>query len=102
MNFSARFAGAFIAFPLASCGPLPSNVYGAREGSQRRGRIQELPEATQERREWQIAVHCLIDVAEGRDFIMHARIGVLQALNRNKPQAIVEQRKAAKKYRIVR
>jgi hypothetical protein len=47
-------------------------------------------------------VHCLIDVAEGRDFIMHARIGVLQALNRNKPQAIVEQRKAAKKYRIVR
>jgi len=64
--------------------------------------VQKLPKATQQRRESQIAVHCLIDVAEGRDFIMHARIGVLQALNRNKPQAIVEQRKAAKKYRIVR
>ena len=51
---------------------------------------------------WQIAVHCFIDVAEGRDFIMHARISVLQALNRNKPKAIVERRKAAKKYRIVR
>jgi hypothetical protein len=26
---------------------------------------------------------CLIGTAEGRDFMMHARIGVLRALNRN-------------------
>jgi hypothetical protein len=26
---------------------------------------------------------CLIAAAEGRDFVMHSRIGVLRALNRN-------------------
>jgi hypothetical protein len=26
---------------------------------------------------------CLIGAAEGRDFMMHARIGMLKALNRN-------------------
>ena len=29
------------------------------------------------------AVHCLIGAAEGRDFLMHARIGMLRALNRH-------------------
>jgi hypothetical protein len=29
------------------------------------------------------AVHCLIGAAEGRDFLMHARVGVLRAQNRN-------------------
>jgi hypothetical protein len=28
-------------------------------------------------------VACLIGAAEGRDFLMHARIGVLRALNRH-------------------
>jgi hypothetical protein len=28
-------------------------------------------------------VACLIGAAEGRDFLMHARIGVLRALNRD-------------------
>ena len=45
--------------------------------------ITELPKAEQDREEWQTATGCLIGAAEGRDFIMHARIGVMRALNRN-------------------
>lgn len=45
--------------------------------------IQKLPNAEQHIREWQTAVGILIDAAEGRDSVMHARIGVMQALNRN-------------------
>jgi hypothetical protein len=45
--------------------------------------IQKLPEAEQQLEEWQAAIGCLIGAAEGRDFVMHARIGVLRALNRN-------------------
>jgi hypothetical protein len=45
--------------------------------------IQKLPEAEQQLEEWQTAIGCLIGAAEGRDFVMHARIGVLRALNRN-------------------
>jgi hypothetical protein len=32
---------------------------------------------------WQTSIGCLIGAAEGRDFMMHSRIGVLRALNRN-------------------
>jgi hypothetical protein len=45
--------------------------------------IQKLPKAEQDLVEWQAATACLIGAAEGRDFIMHARIGMLRALNRN-------------------
>ena len=45
--------------------------------------ITKLPKAEQKAREWQTAVHCLIGAAEGRDFLMHARIGMLRALNRH-------------------
>jgi hypothetical protein len=45
--------------------------------------IMKLPKAEQHFEEWQTAVECLIGAAEGRDFLMHARIGVLRALNRN-------------------
>jgi hypothetical protein len=44
--------------------------------------IQKLPEAEQQLEEWQTAIACLIGAAEGRDFVMHTRIGVLRALNR--------------------
>jgi hypothetical protein len=43
----------------------------------------KLPKAEQDLPEWQTAVACLIGAAEGRDFMMHARIVVLRALNRN-------------------
>jgi hypothetical protein len=45
--------------------------------------IMKLPKAEQNIEEWQTAVGCLIGAAEGRDFMMPARIGVLRALNRN-------------------
>ena len=35
----------------------------------------------------------LIDVTEGRDFPMHARIGVLKALNRNVERVLNQSRK---------
>ena len=47
------------------------------------GYIMKLPKAEQKLEEWQTAAACLIGAAEGRDFLMHARIGVMQALNRN-------------------
>ena len=43
----------------------------------------KLPKAEQNLPEWQTATACLIGAAEGRDFLMHARIGMLRALNRN-------------------
>jgi hypothetical protein len=47
------------------------------------GYIMKLPKAKQDLEEWQTAVACLIGTAEGRNFLMHARIGVMRALNRN-------------------
>ena len=45
--------------------------------------ILKLPRAEQKLAEWQTATEILILAAEGRDFLMHARIGMLRALNRN-------------------
>jgi hypothetical protein len=45
--------------------------------------IMKLPKAEQKHEKWQTAISCLIMAAEGRGPVMHARIGVLQALNRN-------------------
>jgi hypothetical protein len=44
--------------------------------------ITSLPKAEQDLAEWQTAIGCLLGAAEGRGFLMHARIGVLRALNR--------------------
>jgi hypothetical protein len=53
--------------------------------------------------EWQIAIATLIGAAEGPDFLMHARMGLLRALNHGKPvPAITPRGKPAKAYRIVR
>lgn len=45
--------------------------------------IMKLSKAEQSHEKWQVAVSCLILAAEGRGPVMHARIGVMQALNRN-------------------
>ena len=45
--------------------------------------IMKLPKAEQTLPEWQTAIGCLIGAAERRDFLMHARIGVMRALNRH-------------------
>ncbi len=45
--------------------------------------ITELPKTEHERAPWQAAIEALIMAAENRGPLMHARIGVLRALNRN-------------------
>jgi hypothetical protein len=45
--------------------------------------IMKLPKAQQYLEEWQAAVEALIMAAEDRGPLMHARIGMLRALNRN-------------------
>jgi hypothetical protein len=45
--------------------------------------IMKLPKAEQAQPEWQTATEALIMAAEGRGPLMHARVGVLRALNRN-------------------
>lgn len=45
--------------------------------------IQKLPKAEQNTPEWQAATEALIMAAEDRGPLMHARVGMLRALNRN-------------------
>ena len=45
--------------------------------------IMKLPKAEQKHEKWQTAAEVLIMAAEGRGPLMHARIGMLRALNRN-------------------
>ena len=54
--------------------------------------IMKLPKAEQKHEKWQTAVRCLIGAAEGRDFLMHARIGVMQALNKDKPRVSTDRK----------
>ena len=54
--------------------------------------IMKLPKADQDLEEWQTAIGCLIGAAEGRDFMMHARIGVLRALNRNAKRMLTDRK----------
>jgi hypothetical protein len=51
-----------------------------------------LPKADQQLEEWQTAIGCLIGAAEGRDFVMHARIGVLRASNRNIERTLTDRK----------
>jgi hypothetical protein len=48
-----------------------------------------LPKAEQFKPRWQAAVECLIMAAEGRGPLLHARIGMLRALNGAAPGAAV-------------
>jgi hypothetical protein len=52
----------------------------------------KLPVTEQDPEEWQTAIGCLIGAAEGRDFMMHARIGVLRALNRNVERTLTDRK----------
>jgi hypothetical protein len=54
--------------------------------------ITELPKVEQDLPEWQTATGCLIGAAEGRDFVMNARIGVLRALNRNVERTLTDRK----------
>jgi hypothetical protein len=65
--------------------------------------IQKLPATEQRKPHWQTACGILIDAAEGRDFVMHARIAMLRALNHGRePPKQPARRKAVKAFRIIR
>lgn len=66
--------------------------------------LMKLRKAEREAPEWQAATVALIMAAEDRGPLMHARIGVLRALNRGKPSpsSTPWARKPAKAYRILR
>jgi hypothetical protein len=65
--------------------------------------VLSLPAKASKTAHWQLAMHCLIEAAEGREPLLHARIGMLRALNAGKPDPKLSPRKKrAKAYRIVR
>ena len=55
--------------------------------------VMKLPKAEQDLEEWEAAVEALIIAAEDRGPLMHARIGVLRALNRNVERVLSQSRK---------
>jgi hypothetical protein len=55
--------------------------------------ITALPKAEQNVRQWQVATMVLIMAAEGRGPMMHAHIGVLQALHRREQRVFNPDRK---------
>ena len=57
--------------------------------------ITNLPKAGQDIEEWQTAIGCPIGAAEGRDFLMHARVGVMRAINRHVERVFAAPRKHA-------
>ena len=65
--------------------------------------ITKLPKTEHDAEEWQTAMQALILVAEHDGPPMFARIGVMRALDRDKPKVAPEvRRKRAKAYKIVR
>lgn len=63
--------------------------------------IRKLPKPDQELTHWQTAIEALILAAEDEGPVMHARIGMLQALNFGKPRPGIQRSKRVKKYRII-
>ena len=55
--------------------------------------IMALPGKTRQSDEWQAAIEALLMAAEDRGPLMHARIGVLRALNRNVERVVNPDRK---------
>jgi hypothetical protein len=64
--------------------------------------IMKLPKAEQAKPHWQPAVRELKISADRNGIMMLAQIAMLQALQHGNPQPKPEQRKRAKKYRVVK
>lgn len=56
-------------------------IYGFRTLHDAANYIQKLPKAQQQLPHWQAAVEALIMAAEGRGPLLHARVGMLRAIN---------------------
>jgi hypothetical protein len=57
--------------------------------------IMKLPKAEQKLEEWETATEALIMAAEGRGPLLHARVGMLRALNRHVERVFNPDRKDA-------
>jgi hypothetical protein len=55
--------------------------------------IQKLPKAQQQLPHWQAAVEALILAAEGRGPLLHARVGMLRAMNHSRERIFRTDRK---------
>lgn len=64
--------------------------------------ILKLPKAEQDQPHWQDAIEALVMAAEGTGPQMHARIGMLRALNFGKVKPVVVRKKTTKVWRILR
>jgi hypothetical protein len=66
--------------------------------------IQGLTTAEQQKPHWQLATEILINVAEGRYLVLHARIAMLRALHHGKPPPApsLPSRKPAKRFNVIR
>jgi hypothetical protein len=62
--------------------------------------VTALPKKVYDQPHWQLAMEQLIMAAEDRGPLLHARIGMMKALNYGKPARTGQRR--AKKYRMVR
>ena len=60
-----------------------------------------LPKAKQELPRWQAAAEAVMMAAEGTGPLLHARVGMLRAMNHHRPSPVISPKKA-KQFRIVR
>ena len=64
--------------------------------------VTKLPQAEHDAEEWQTAMEALLPVAESDGPTIFARIGMMRALNRRKPEpAPAPRRKRTKAYQII-
>jgi hypothetical protein len=80
--------------------PFDDPIPGIRTLRDAADHIMKLPKAEQAKPHWQAAIEAVIMAAEDRGPMLHARVGMLRAMNYGRP-APTEQRRA-KTYRIVR
>jgi hypothetical protein len=64
--------------------------------------IMKLPKAEQELPEWQLATSCLIQAAEGRGPLMHARMGATHFLTKTLPKVTAEMALSVLAYNLTR
>jgi len=72
--------------------PLPGGTT-LRTLSDAASHVMALPGKTRQSVEWQAAIEALLMAAEDRGPLMHARIGMLRALNRNVERVLDQSRK---------
>jgi hypothetical protein len=80
--------------------PFDDPVPGLRTLRDAAGHITRLPKSEQAKPHWQAAIEAVIMAAEDRGPMLHARVGMLRAMNWGKPAP--ERKKSAKTYRIVK